>query len=293
MTAPRTVAAVEEIGLIGAAGQTGRHVLAALARRGASPRAIVHRESQAELAREWGATATAVADLEDPGSLVAALDGVGAVHVVPPLFNPDEAELIANAVGAARAAGVDRFSYHSVLHPDTPELRHHRRKSAAEAVIRHSDLTWTILRPGMYAQTVLVYVRPDTDVVEVPYSLDAPFSVIDVVDVAEAAATVLLEGGHAFATYELTGPDLLTMGELIEQAGAALGRPLTGTVVAPWRLSREGVTARLEWTLSGWADLCAMWSHYDRSGLVGNPAAARLVLGREPTTFRASVERAA
>jgi uncharacterized protein YbjT (DUF2867 family) len=276
------------VAVIGAAGRTGRHVLAALARRGCAPTAVIHRDAQAGIARDHGAAAIAIADLVDTATLVAALDGASAVHVVPPLFHPEEAALVRNAVRAAEAVGAERLTYHSVLHPDTPGLPHHQRKSAAEAAIRASSLRWSILRPGMYAQTVLLYVREDTDVVGVPYSLDAPFTVIDVADVAEASATVLLDDGHAYATYELAGPELLTMGELIAQAAEVLGRPLTGEVISPWDSH-----VSIDWTRSGWADVCAMWSHYDGHGLVGNPAAARLVLGREPTSFAVATQRAA
>jgi uncharacterized protein YbjT (DUF2867 family) len=273
-----------DVAVIGAAGRTGRTVLAALARRGCNATALVHREEGAAVAREHGAGATRVVDLADPASLVRGLDGVRAVHLVPPLFDPREAALVANVVRAAESAGVARLSYHSVLHPDTPALPHHTRKSAAEAEIRASSLTWSVLRPGMYAQTVLLYVREDSDVVDVPYSLDAPFTVVDIEDVAQASAELVLGEGHAFATYELAGPELLTMGELVAQAGTALGRELTGRVVAPWQ-SPIGQ----DWTRGAWADVCAMWSHYDLHGLVGNPAAARVVLGREPTSFAAAV----
>jgi uncharacterized protein YbjT (DUF2867 family) len=132
------------VAVIGAAGRTSRHVLTALARRGCAATALIHRPEQADVAREHGAEATAVVDLEDPAS-----------------------------VRAAQDAGAERLTYQSVLHPDTPGLPHHRRKSAAEAAIRASSLTWSIVRPAMYAQTVLLYVRDDTDVVGVPYSLDA------------------------------------------------------------------------------------------------------------------------
>ena len=274
------------VAVIGAAGRTGRHVLAALARRGCAATALIHRPEQADVALEHGAVATTVVDLEDPASVRAALDGVTRVHIVPPLFHPDEAALVDTVVRAAQDVGAERLTYQSVLHPDTPGLPHHQRKSAAEAAIRASSLTWSIVRPAMYAQTVLLYVRDDTDVVGVPYSLDAPFTVIDVADVADASAAVVLGDGHAFATYELAGPELLSMGELIARAGATLGRRLTGCVIDPW-----DSTVPMEWTRSAWADVCAMWSHYDAHGLVGNPAGARITLGREPASFAEAIAR--
>jgi uncharacterized protein YbjT (DUF2867 family) len=278
------VHSTNDIAVIGAAGRTGLHVLAALARRDCAATAVIHREAQAEAARASGAGATVVADLADRDALERALRGARAVHVVPPLFHPEEAALVANAVAAAQAAGVPRFTYHSVLHPDTPGLPHHQRKSLAEAAIRASSLDWTILRPAMYAQTVLLYIRGDSDVVPIPYSLDAPFTVIDVADVAAATAAALLDDGHTFATYDLAGAERHSMGELVAQAGRVLGRPLTGQVVQPWEAALP-----IDWTRSGWADVCAMWSHYDGHGLVGNAGAARLVLGREPAAFAEAV----
>ena len=164
--------------IVGATGNTGRRVVGAFARRGLDVRAIVRSEDGSRRAGELGIADTAIADLHDVDALSRALDGAGALHVVPPLFHPNEDELVGNAVSAAERAGVERFVLHSVLHPHTPTLRHH--------------MQWTILQPAMYAQTVLVYHRG-----------------------------VASEDGHAYATYELAGPEVLTMAQLAEQLGAS------------------------------------------------------------------------
>ena len=129
------------------------------------------------------------------------------MYAIPPAFKPNEHELMVNAIRAAEAADVDRFVFHSVLHPWTPGLLHHQRKAATEAVLRDSSLSWTILQPAMFAQTSLIFVRPGVTEVRIPYSPEAPFTVIDLADVAEAAAIVLLDDGHDFATYELAGAE--------------------------------------------------------------------------------------
>jgi NAD(P)H dehydrogenase (quinone) len=270
--------------IVGATGNTGRRVVGAFARHGLSVRAIVRSEDGARRAGELGIADTAIGDLEDVEALARALDGSRAVHLVPPLFHPREDELVGNAVIAAERAGVERFVFHSVLHPHTPTLRHHMRKARAEARIHDSALQWTILQPAMYAQTVLAY--HDGDEVTVPYDLESRFAVIDVEDIAEVSAIVAGDDGHAYATYELAGPEVLTMAQLAEQLGAALGRPLRARLIAPQELALPPA-----WTRSAIADIMAMWADYDEHGLVGNPRVAAMLLGRAPTSFADAMAR--
>jgi NAD(P)H dehydrogenase (quinone) len=275
------------VGVIGAAGQTGRALLPALAARGQPGMALIHDAARAGDVIAAGAAGTRLIEVDAaPESIAPALEGLDAVYFIPPVFNPREHELAANAIRASELASVERFVLHSVLHPWTPGLPHHLRKAAAEAHLRASSLVWSVLRPAMYAQTVLFYLRPDSDEVEMPYSLSAPFTVIDLHDVGEAAAALLLEGGQAYASYDLAGPELLTMHELVQQAGDVLGRPLVAREVQSWeRAAPPG------WSREQYATLAAMWSHYDLHGLVGHPGAARQLLGREPSSFREAIAR--
>ena len=234
-----------------------------------------------------GAAEIVNATLEDQETLVAAFTGMMAVHVIPPLFHPGEDHLVANAVRAAERAGVKRFCYHSVLHAFTPTLRHHMRKASAEALLRDSDLAWTILQPAMYAQTVLRYAHlAEDDVVTVPYSLSTKFTVVDVADVADATVKVLADPGHEYATYELAGPHTLTMTELVSQLASAHRRPLQAHAIPP-----QAFHINADLTPNAVADVVAMWAEYDRHGLVGNPTALRMLLGREPTTFLRAMVR--
>jgi nucleoside-diphosphate-sugar epimerase len=127
-----------------------------------------------------------------------------------------------------------------------------------EAVIE-SRLRWTILQPAPYVQN---FNRPADGILRVPYRVDAPFSFVDLRDVAEAAAIVLTGIGFDYGIYELAGPQVMTV--------AALAR---------------GLGVKVESTDSGEVPprLAAMFEYYDRHGLVGNPAALAMLLGRPPT----------
>ena len=55
-----------------------------------------------------------------------------------------------------------------------------------------------------------------------PYSLDAPFTNVDLDDVADVAAEALL-GAHAGLTLDLAGPEVLTTRQMTEVAAPPWG----------------------------------------------------------------------
>jgi NAD(P)H dehydrogenase (quinone) len=252
------------IAILGAAGGTGRPLVAELERRGRAVRAIVGRPEQAA-----GFSDARVARLEDAVQIADAIEGAAAVHLIPPVFNASEPSYAANAIAAAQAVEVSRFSYHSVLHAPTPAMPHHRRKSEVELLLRESPLAWTILQPAMYAQTAFTFLDRAAARFACPFGLDRPFNPIDLADLTEAVANILCDDGHDCATYELAGAERLTPAEMAAQIGDALGVGLDTQVadpgpVAAARAARRGFDARQT------QELLAMYRHYDGHGLAGN-----------------------
>ena len=85
--------------------------------------------------------------------------------------------------------------FHSVLHPDDARMPHHLRKAEAETVLRAAlGERLTVLRPAAYHQNLAGQAH--AGMLRVPYSLDAPFTNVDLADVAEVAADAL-GGAHA------------------------------------------------------------------------------------------------
>jgi uncharacterized protein YbjT (DUF2867 family) len=207
--------------------------------------------------------------------------------------HPDEVAIGQAAIAAARESGAGRFVFHSVLHPQAEAMPHHWNKLRVEEALFESGLNYTIVQPAAYMQNVLAEWGKIVEggVYRVPYSVDAPFSLVDLEDVAEAAARVLTEAGHIGATYELAGADALTPASMAETLSTVLGRPV--------RAEQESIDA--------WADrakasglgsyaaetLAKMLRYYDRHGLWGNPRVLTLLLGREPTRFESFVRRLA
>jgi NAD(P)H dehydrogenase (quinone) len=269
-----------DIAILGAAGQTGLATIAAVAARGAPVRAVVHRDEQAAVVAAAGARTVRTAELSEPGTITAALEGAGAVLFVPPVFSTRETEFARNACAAARAAGVERFVLHSVLHAHTPSMPHHMRKAASEAAVRASGLRWTILQPSMYAQTPMIFIRARSEGrVPVPFDPGSRFTVIDLDDLAEITARVLLEDGHDYAGYELVGTEAQTIDDYVAEASTILGETLSTTRVTPWSLPLPPAVER------GMASMAAMCDEYDAHGLLGNAGVATWLLGRPPASF--------
>ena len=273
----------------GAAGKTGHAVIDALAQTGRPVRAWLRRHEQAQNLK---VADTLVGDLEDAGLWREACVGVDAIYLICPNMYTREVEVGKLALQAAQRHGVGRFVYHSVLHPQTEEMPHHWQKLRVEEEIFRSGLPFTILQPCAYMQNVLAYREQiaTTGRFTVPYSVYSRFALVDLVDVAQAAATVLTEQGHAGAIYELAGPAKLSSEEIAQALADQLRQPVNAvqTPLESWEESAiaSGIPSD---TIEA---LAAMFRYYDRYGLVGNGNVLGWLLGRRPTSLSEFAARA-
>ena len=266
----------------GAAGKTGSAVVKALAARGACVRALVHRAENAAAVEALGAAEVVVGSFDDSAALARAATGARAIYHICPNVSRDEVAFANNVVAAAQAQGVTRLVYHSVLHPQIEAMPHHWAKMRVEEMLFASGLELTILQPTAYMQNILGAWRRvlDEGVLRVPYPVEARLSLVDLADIAAAAAMVLMNDGHAGATYELAGTRPLSQIEVAAAISAALGRAVRAEAetVDAWevRTRAAGVGAHER------ATLAAMFRYYAQHGLVGNPNTLRWLLGRAP-----------
>lgn len=277
----------------GAAGKTGRAVIRALAARGQVVRALVHRHQQTSIAIQAGAQDVVAGDMRDRAVMAQAMGRVRAVYHICPNMSPDEFPMARVVFEAARAAGVEHLVYHSVLHPQTEAMPHHWQKLRAEELLFELGLPYTILQPAAYMQIVLAYWDQivQQGIYAVPYSAETRLGMVDLEDVAGVAAVVLTEAGHAGATYELAGADVLTPVEVAATLEQKLAQPVR-TLAVPLEVWEKGARD------SGLGNyqietLLQMFRYYERHGFWGNPHVLTWLLRRSPTTFASFVERAA
>ena len=266
----------------GAAGKTGHAVIDALAQTGRPVRAWLRRHEQAQNLK---VADTLVGDLEDARLWREACVGVDAIYLICPNMYTREIEVGKLALQAAQRDGIGRFVYHSVLHPQTEEMPHHWQKLRVEEEIFRSGLPFTILQPCAYMQNVLAYREQiaTTGQYSVPYSVYSRFALVDLVDVAQAAAKVLTEHGHAGAIYELAGPANLSSEEIAQALADQLRQPVNAvqTPLESWEksASASGIPGD---TMEA---LAAMFRYYDSYGLIGNGNVLGWLLGRRPTSL--------
>lgn len=271
----------------GVGGITGDTVLSVLGERGIGVRALVHRDERREAALALGAESVAVADYDDESAFGRAMDGADSVFFVAPSYREGEPRWVAAALRAAERAGVDRFVYHSVLHPFTPSMPHHLRKAEAETEVRASRLRWTIIQPAMYAQTVLrVRQRSAAGELHVPYDPDALFTVVDVRDVAACVAEVLADDAHVYGGYEIAGTEVRTLREMAATMDRVLDEQRTIVQVEP-----ESLPLPPQWGERQRREYALMCREYGAHGLLGSGHAATALLGRTPTAFADVVAR--
>jgi uncharacterized protein YbjT (DUF2867 family) len=266
----------------GAAGKTGKAVVKALAARGAGVRALVRRSEHAAALTALGAAEVCLGSFDDDAALARAAAGARAIYHICPNVSPHEVAYARAVAAAARAQGVGRFVYHSVLHPQIEAMPHHWAKLRTEEMLFAYGFALTILQPTAYMQNILA-AWPGIaagGVFRVPYPVGSRLSLVDLDDVAAAAALVLTTDGHAGATYELVGTAPLSQTEVAAALGAALGREVRAEAetVEAWdaRMLAAGMGEHERTTLA------AMFRYYADHGLIGNPNTLRWLLDRAP-----------
>ena len=275
----------------GAAGKTGRAVIQALSALGASVRAFVRREEQISILKALGITDVYVGDLLISQAVEQSLQGVRAVYHIPPNVSPGEFRIGQTVISAARSSGVEQFVFHSVMHPQTESMPHHWQKLRVEESLFESGLPFTILQPTAYMQNLLAHWDSinDDGIYPVPYSREARACLVDLNDVAAVAAKVLAEPGHIGATYELVGSQSLSQTEIAQILSDELQRKVEVKEIDldVWEAgARKGGMGEYQI-----ATLKKMFAYYDRFGFQGNSNVLAWLLGREPTSYEAFVQR--
>jgi NAD(P)H dehydrogenase (quinone) len=269
----------------GAGGKTGKAIIKALVARGAPVRAFARSIAHGASLTEMGVREVVAGAMDDPHALSRAVRGIDAIYHICPNVSPDEIAFAKVLIAAATDSGVKRLVYHSVLHPQVEAMPHHWNKLRVEEMLFSSSLEVTILQPTAYMQNSLAQwdTMKREGIYRVPYPVETRLSLVDLEDVAEAAATVLTKDIHSAATYELVGTPPLSQNETAETFGKALNKPV--------RAEAETIEAWEQRALSAGMDdhqretLTKMFRAYARDGLKGNPNVLGWLLGRPPTSL--------
>lgn len=287
--------ALNDILVIGGGGFVGRHLVQQLAARGLRVTVPVRRRERAKSLILLPTVDVVDADVHDVPTLARLVRNAGAViNLVGVLhdgrgnagFRAAHVELTRKLLAACAAAGVKRYLHMSALGAavDGPS-GYQRSKGEAEALVRASALEWTIFRPS-------VIFGPDDRFLNLfagllalaPVMLlggaQARFQPVYVEDVATAFVHALDDRASIGHAYDLCGPQVFTLRELVALAGELSGHPRP--II--------GLPAALAW-LQAFALECLPGKLMSRDNLasmkVDNVSAAPFPFGRRPAALAA------
>lgn len=237
--------------VLGGTGFVGRHVGEKLTRRGWRAVVPTRREANARPIQMLPLVDVLVGDVHDEATLVQWLSGCDAVVNLVAILHGDEAAfdrvhraLPATLAKACARAGVRRVVHISALGADAqgPSM-YQRSKAAGEAVLKGADLDLTLLRPSVIfgAEDRFLNVFADLQGLFplVPLAgAETRFAPVWVEDVADAVVRCLDRPDTIGQTFEVFGPQVLSLRELVQAAGrwagvaGGRGRPVVGLPLA-------------------------------------------------------------
>ena len=209
------------IAVTGATGQLGRFAIAALNARGAKPVALVRDTAKAA---DLGVEARA---FDYTSADPAALKGVETLVLISSNDFNDRAGQHKNVIAAAKAAGVGRIVYTSILKGDASPIILAQDHIATEAALKSSGIPTTLLRNGWYTEN---YTGALGAAIQhgaiIGSSGEGRVSSASRKDYAEAIAVTAIDAAHTGKTYELAGDDSHSGADLAAAVAKASGKPV-------------------------------------------------------------------
>jgi uncharacterized protein YbjT (DUF2867 family) len=240
----------------------------------------------------------ALGDLGDPVSVAEAIKGVDKLFLLIGEENvPVELTQALTAYGLAKRFGLKHVTYVSVYKADQfLEVPHFANKYAVEEAIRAGGTPYTILRPPYFAQNER-RLKPEltgAGVYPIPVGNEG-IAVVDIRDLAKAAAISLTEEGHNGKTYDLVSSEMLRGPE----AAATWSRLLGKQIAYAGHTDFDGFEAQLrEKGSPSWLayDIRVMYQGFVELGFSNTEdQAARFaaLLGHQPRTYTSFAEELA
>ena len=240
MSAPRVL-------VLGGSGFVGRQVCEQLARLGWHITVPTRRAVNAARVQSLPGLTVIEANVHQEADLARLMPGhdavvnlVAVLHGSEERFESVHVDLPGKIASAMKKAGVQRLVHISALgaDPQGPSM-YQRSKARGETVLHNAGLQLTVLRPSVIfgAEDKFLNLFADLQAVAPFMPLAGSgtrFAPVWVGDVARAVVVCLQKLDTIGQTYELCGPDVMTLGELVQRAGQwagvneGRGRPVIG-----------------------------------------------------------------
>ena len=247
------------IAVTGAAGALGCRIAQRLAKMGMPQRLLVRNSNGAP--QLPGTELGLIGSYSDMPAMRRALKGVKSLFLVSardkmgviiksfennvPVPDYDRFQEHKAAITAAMEAGVERIVYLSFLNasPDATFILSHDHYQT-EKYIQSSGMQYTFLRPNLYMDNVANH-QTIGDVIRAPAG-EGRISWVSRDDIADVAVKVLTGAGHEGKTYDVTGPEALTMQETAAHLSMVTGRKITYESQTPEEVRKTRSASRMD-----------------------------------------------
>lgn len=224
--------------VLGGTGFVGRALVSRLARDGHQVRVLSRNLATHPLRMLPPGVELRELDVYDPQALRAAIAGCDAVINLVGILNEAgdsgrgfrraHVELTRQVITACQLAGVRRLLQMSALNAGRGASHYLKSRGEAEAAVRASGLDWTIFQPsvifgpgdGLFTRFAgLLRLAPVLPLARA----GAKFAPVCRDDVVEAFRRALADAGSIGQTYELYGPDVFTLADIVRLTARQLG----------------------------------------------------------------------
>lgn len=234
------MAHIEKVLVLGASGDQGIPLVAALQASGVMPIAGVRR-SDAMQKTPYPDLQTIEADITDQASMQAAFAQVDAVAMhLPFTFDIEVAASFGrNIANAAAATGLKKIVFNTscVVADDDIGVSGHDGRRRIEQSIRDSGVDYVILRPAVFMDNMIrVWCKPtivNKDTFVYPAKEDLKVSWICLEDLAALSAYAIVTENLSRESITVGGPQALTGFEVADAMSKASGRTISFTSIPP------------------------------------------------------------
>lgn len=251
---------MKKVVIVGGSGFVGRHLCARLC-KDYSVLIVARNPGRTPPVRGSAQVTTRAADVFDDQRIDACLEGAYAVINLVGILNEKGSDgsgferahvgVTAALVKSCKRTGVRRFLQMSALGVDKGISHYARTKLAAETEIKQSGLQWTILRPSVIFGPGDSFLSRFAMLLKIAKGwfplacADSRLQPVYVGDVVEVFARTLAEAGHAGKTYELGGPKIYALREIVQFVAQTLG-------LRRWIPGLPDAAARLQAAILQW-----------------------------------------
>jgi uncharacterized protein YbjT (DUF2867 family) len=218
--------------LLGGTGFVGRHVCEKLTRMGSSMTVITRRANQASAIQNLPRVTVIEGDVYNLEFLTQCMQKhdvvinlIAILHGTPAAFEKAHVQLPQVIAQACQDSGVHRLIHISALGASlSGPSEYQRSKARGEEIFKQAGLELTLLQPsvifGKEDKFLNLFAQLQSITPIVPLAgATTRFQAVWVEDVANAIAQCVFNNNTAGKTYELCGPEVFTLQQLVQKSG--------------------------------------------------------------------------